>query len=371
MVRENNTKQKTHAFTSVVATILVVVLAVLVFLYHDKLAVSDRASNTSTVASAGEPFTYETGSKQMFALMGDNLAIASSTGLQLLDSSGNTASRQVFTMTNPAVCSSGNYSAFYDVGGKSLRVYKDKDYVQMDQDNELISVSLNSSGYMAVNEQAAGYKGCVTVYDEKQQAVYKWYSGSGYTIDADISPDSNTLAVLCVESTGSIIHFFRLDSEKEISSVKLDNELGFKLRYSSDSRLSVLSEKAVHFYTQEGKSISDYSFGENYLTNFELGDDFCAVTLSKYVSGSNVTLISFSSEGKVLGSLPLSDEPVSLFSQKQKLLVLDSDSIKLYSRSLEIQKQNQVSPGYVSAVLLSNGNVLLLSSRYGEEYKFN
>jgi len=369
MVRENNTKRKTHAMTSIIASILVVALAVLVFLYHDKLASADVPGGNAQAASAGEPFTYENGSKQMFALMGDNLAIASSTGLQLLDNSGNTVSRQVFTMTNPAVCSSGNYSAFYDVGGKSLRVFRDKDYVQMDQDNAIISVSLNSSGFLAVNEQASGYKGCVTVYDAKQQAVYAWSSGSGYTIDADVSPDSSTLAVLCVESSGSVIHFFRLDSEKEIGSVQLKDELGFRLRYSSDGRLCVLSEKALHFYSQDGKSISDYSFGENYLANYELGDDFCAVAVSKYVSGSNVSLISFSSEGKVLATIPLSDEPVSLFSRRQQLLVLDSANISLYSRALEPVRRSQVAPGFVSAALLSNGNVLLLSTRYGEEYK--
>ncbi len=372
--KHSKQKNKTRGLSTFIATFLVVVLAVLVFLYHDKLSpssLSEATGNATQAVSNSDPFTYENGSKQMFTLMGDDLAIASSTGLQLLDSHGKTISRQIFSMTNPAVCASGNFSAFYDVGGKSLRVYKDGDYTSLDRDNAIISVSLNSSGYLAVTEEEPGYKGSVTVYDSKLNSVYKWYSGSGYTLDAAISPDSNTLAVLCVEASGSVIHLFHLDSEKEITSVNVPNELAFRLCFNNDGKFCTLSEDAVYFFASDGKEISSYSFEQNYLANYELSDDFCAVVLSKYVSGSNVSLLSFASDGKVLSTVSLSDEPVMLFSQKQKLLVLDSSSITLYSRDLHTQKQNQIVPGYISAVLLSKGNVLLLSSHYGEEYKFS
>lgn len=367
-------KRKTRGLSTFIASLLVVVLAVLVFLYHDKLSptsLSQAAGKLTQAVSNSDPFTYENGSKQMFTLMGDDLAIASTTGLQLLDSQGKTLSRQIFSMTNPAVCASGNYSAFYDVGGKSLRVFKDGNYVSQDRDNAIIAVSLNSSGYLAVTTEEPGYKGSVTVYDSKLNSVYKWYSGSGYTLDASVSPDSSTLAVLCVEASGSVIHLFHLDSEKETASVKLPNELAFKLCYNSDGKFCTLSEDALYFFSSDGKQISTYSFAQNYLANYELSDDFCAVVLSKYVSGSNVSLSSFASDGKLLSTVSLTDEPVTLYSQKQKLLVLDASGISLFSRDLHTLKQNQIVPGYISAVLLSRGNVLLLSSHYGEEYKFN
>jgi len=94
------------------------------------------------------------------------------------------------------------------------------------------------------------------------------------------------------------------------------------------------------------------------------------VVLSKYVSGSNVTLLSFGNTGKALGAVPLSTEPLSLSSQGQQLLVLDSSNIALYSHDLRLQEQNHVSAGFVSAVLLSKGSVLLLSSHYGEKCSF-
>ncbi|MBP8639970.1 MAG: hypothetical protein KBI01_03590 [Oscillospiraceae bacterium] len=373
MARAKHSKKKNkndHRILAVIVTILVVVLAVLVFLYRDELPIPSLSKGSEDIAdiiSESEPFTYETGSQLMFALMGDKLAVASSTGLQMLDSGGKTVSREVFSMVNPAVCTNSSSCAVYDVGGYSLRIYKDGEFKNLDRDGEIISVSVNSGGYYAVAGYEAGYKGSVTVYNETLSSIYEWFSGSGYILDAAVSPDNSSLAVLCVESSGTIVHLFHFDSEDEYSSVSIPNELAFKLSFDKSGTFCVLSEKAIHFYGSKAQELSVYSFEDNYLANYSLSEEYRAVVLSKYVSGTDVTLQSFGGTGKVLGSAPLSSEPLSIFSQGQKLLVLGSSDISLYSHDLKLQKQNHVVPGYVSAVLLPKGGVLLLSSHYGEK----
>ncbi len=374
MVSDKHTKQNsTRRILAVILTLLVVILAVIVFLYKDKFVPSPQSKKTEDLAdiiSSNEPFTYETGSKQMFASMGSDLAVASSTGLQLLDKDGNTVSREVFSMTNPAVCASGSTCAFYDVGGYSLRIYKDGKFENMDRDSQITSVSVNSSGYYAVAGADPGYKGSVKVYDSTLKPVYEWYSGSGYIIDAAVSPDSTMLAVLCVESSGSIVHIFKMDSEDEYASASVPDELMFRLSFEAGGNFCIISEKSIHFFSSGGKELSSYDFGDNYLADYELSESCWAVVLSKYVSGSDVTLLSFSGSGKEAGTSPLSSEPVALASQDGKLLVLSSSDIALYSRDLHLQKQNHVVPGFVSAVLLPSDSVLLLSSHYGEKCKF-
>ena len=375
MVRAKHTKQKnTQRISAVILTLLVIVLAVLVFLYRDMLSpssLSQSSEDLSDIISESEPFTYETGSRQMFALMGSNLAVASSTGLQLLDNKGNTVSREVFSMTNPAVCSCESSCAFYDVGGNSLRIFKDGEFVDFERDSEIISVSVNSAGYYAVAGYEAGYKGSVTVYDAQLNAVYEWFSGSGYIVDAAVSPDSRTLGVLCIESTGSVVHLFHFDSIEEYAYASVADELAFRLSFDEGGSLCLLSEKSIHFFSSGGKELSSYSFGEDYLANYELSEDIWAVVLSKYVSGSDVTLLSFGSNGNKAGSVSLSAEPLSLSSQGGKLLVLGSSDAALYSHDLRLQKQNHVVPGFVSAVLLPKGSVLLLSPHYGEKCEFS
>ena len=244
-------KQNNHRILAVIVTILAVILAVLVFLYRDKLPGASPSGNSDDIAdiiSKSEPFTYETGSQQMFALMGDSLAVASSTGLQLLDKSGETVSREVFSMSNPAVCANNSSCAVYDVGGYSLRIYKDGEFNNLDRSAEIISVSVNSGGFYAVAGYEAGYKGSVTVYDSTLNPIYEWFSGTGYILDAAVSPDNSTLAVLCVESSGTVVHLFHFDSENEFASVSIPNELAFKLSFEQGGNFCVLSEKSIHFY---------------------------------------------------------------------------------------------------------------------------
>lgn len=375
MVSDKRTKQNsTRRILAVILTLLVLILAVIVFLYKDRFAPSSLSKSSEYLAdmvSSNEPFTYETGSQQMFALMGSSLAVASSTGLQLLDKDGNTVSREVFSMTNPTVCGSNNTCAFYDVGGYSLRIYKDGEFKNMDRDSAITSVSVNSSGYYAVAGEDPGYKGSVKVYNSALEPVYEWYSGSGYIIDAAVSPDSTMLAVLCVESSGSIVHIFKMDSEDEYASASVPDELAFKLSFEAGGNFCTISEKSMHFFSSNGKELSSYDFGDHYLADYELNENCWAVVLSKYVSGSDVTLLSFESSGKQGGSSSLSSEPVALASQGGKLLVLGSSDIALYSRDLRLQKQNHVVPGFVSAVLLPRDSVLLLSSHYGEKCEFS
>ena len=370
MVRAKHAKQnKTQRVLAVVATIIIVALAVLVFLYRDKLTFfkSENSDEMADIISENEPFTYETGADQFFSVMGSSLTVASSTGLQLLDSDGKTISREVFSMTNPSVCGNDSTCAVYDVGGHCLRLYMDGQFKDYDSDNEIISVSVNKGSYYTVAAYEPGYKGSATVYDADFNPIYKWYSGTGYILDAAVSPDGGTLAVLCVEETGTLVHLFHFDSEDEFASAALPGELAFKLNFSQDGNFSLLSEDAIHFFGSKGQELSVYDFEGNYLADYELESEYLAIVLSKYVSGSEVTLISFGSGGKQLGAVSLSAEPLSVFSQGQKLLVLGSSDLTLYSKNLDTVKQNHISAGFSSAVLLPKGSVLLLSSHYGEK----
>lgn len=375
MVRSKHAKKsgQKRNLSAPAATVLIILIGIIIFLYRDRLSssvIGAFSNGEPKTVSGSEPFTYETGSKQIFSPMGDSLAIASTTGLQLLDSSGETVSREVFSMVNPAVCSNETCCAFFDVGGKTLRIFKDGKIHDLDRTSAIISVTVNSNGYFAVAEEETGYKGSVTVYGSDLEPKYKWYSGSGYTLDAAVSPDNGTLAVLCVGPSGSIIHLMHLDSEEEFASISIPDELAFKIHFAKNGNLYALSEKSIRFYGSGGKELSIYNFKENYLANYEFSDEFCAVVLSKYVSGSDVSLLSFGADGKVLGTILLDGEPLSLSSHKQKLLVLDAESVALYSDDLRLQKKNHVVPGSMSAVLMPKSSILLLSSHYGQKCEF-
>lgn len=346
-------------------TVLVILAALFVFLYRDELF-SKTATNAHNIAS-GEPFTYENGSDQSFALMGDWLAISSSTGLQLLDENGETFSRQVFSMGEPCVSAGGGTCVFYDVGGTALRAFFDENYVEMDSENNIIAVNVNSQGWFAVTTEEAGYKGSVVVYDNNGDPAYKWYSGTGYVLDAVVTPDCSRMVALTVEGSGSSIHFFRLTDEEEYATASLPAELCFDMACSDSGSIYVLSDSTLHFFDKNGSEDKAFSFEDNYLVDYEFSENFCALVLSKYISGSEVTITSFSSGGRQLGSADLSYSPACLSSQGSKLLVFGTYGLCLFDKDMDVVKESSPVYGYKSALLMSDGQILLLAAYHGEK----
>lgn len=362
-----------NPFVATIGTIIVLLIAVGLFLYRDKLPgqskdISQSKQEKQTIVSTGDPFTYENGSNQVFTQLNGRLAISSSTGLQVLDKSGATVCREVFSMNEPAVCTGGNDIIFYDIGSTSLRAIRNDTITNLDTENNIISVSANSQDYLAIAHKQAGYKGAVSVLNSDHTPIYEWSSGKGFVIDAAISPDSDTLAVLCLESGGCIIHILKISSEEELSVTPVSQQIFFDISFTSENTICSLSEKAILFYNTDGSKIQSYEFGDSFLAEYSLTKDITAVVLSKFVSGNNVSILSFTPDGEIKGEASLTEEPLSISSYKSRLLVLGSDLITVFSKEMSVKSQNHVVPGYRTVLLLPSNEVLLLSSHFGEKY---
>lgn len=358
-------KKKSRTLWGILILALLIILGIMAFLFRDELF--DRPIPTAQDGvTPQEPYTYENGANQRFALSDGRLVISSSTGLQILDENGFPLERQVFSMKNPALSVSDKLCAFYDVGGTALKVFSGGETRDMDTDESIISVSVNKNGYMAVAAEDKGYKGSVTVYDQSGSPTYKWYSGTGYVLDAAVSPDNSLLAVLCLESSGSVAHIFTIGDEEEDASVSLPQELAFRVSFAGDSRFCLLSETSLSFFSISGEQLEYNSFEGGYLIDYLLTDDIRAVALSKYVSGSGATLMSYGDSGSLLGSAQLDFPPLCLSSLGSRLIALGSGEISLFSGDMSLIAETEVPAGYASAVLTSGSRALLLSSYHGE-----
>lgn len=374
---EKRTKKRKRGVKRVVATVttlILVVAAVLIFIYRDKLT-KDNLNSIFTEAEApeeSEAFTYEIGTDQVFAKAGEGLAVASSGGMQLLDKNGKTVCRQIISMSTPATAASKHHAVFYDVGGTTLRVAGfDGSYTDLDTQDAIISVTMNESGWMAVVTEKTGYKGYVEVYNAALEPVYEWFSGSGYVLSAVVAPDNRGMAALCVGAEGGRVAQFSFSSETQQSEFLAQDELLIGLHYLSADRLCALSESRVVFFDDKSEQKGEYAFNGAYLTDYEFGGDgFVSVLLSRYRSGNALDLVSLSASGEVLGELQLQRDLLSLSASGKQLLVLYSDGLTLYSSSLEELGVREDVLGVKRAVLRGRDQALLLSAYSAEPYHF-
>ena len=98
----------------------------------------------------------------MFASVGDGLAVASSSSLQLLNESGELVFKQVVSYDSPAVFGSANGAVFCDLGGKqSVFAAPDGESTAIQPGGEILTAGMNENGWFYLVTAEAGYKALV------------------------------------------------------------------------------------------------------------------------------------------------------------------------------------------------------------------
>lgn len=373
--QEAQKPKKLHILRSTLAmltTIALVAAGLLAFIYRDYLTEEGLRGlfRDDPAAPAGEPFTYENGSNQTFALAGDGLAVASGSGIQLLDSGGVEVFSQVTSMENPAVSASRSLALFYDLGGSTcVAALPGGEGKTVDAGKSIISGSVNDSGWFAVISEESGSRGLVRVFDSDCRELYRWYAGTGWPIKAEVSPDNRRLAVLCVTDEGSAIVFFRLDSVDEQARLTCPGKLLFDLRFMGNDRVCAIGEDMACFAGTDGEEISRYDFAGQYLTAYDFGSGFAALLISPYRTGEG-TLVTLDADGKTLGSIEPEGEIIALSAAERRLLAVTAGGLSLYSQALELQESTETLITAKTVLLRPRGDVLLLSSYFAQLFSF-
>ena len=307
------------------------------------------------------PYALDSSASQRFAVMdGGYLAVASGGGLQIFDENGSLVQREAVTMLQPALDATGNYAAACDVGSTTLVTMDRKGNVKTTElTSAIIAVAAAPDGWLAVVTEAQGYRGMVTVYDEKRTVVYEWYSGEDYVVNAALS-GNHTLAVLCAGSGGSKVHVFTMDSEEEAGYFAAD-ELLMDVFWTDDGKLAALSEKRLVFLDKHAVQTAEYAFGGLHLYDYSTGGDgLTTLALSAYRTGGTCTLVTLSPAGKVIGERTV-DAVTSIAAHGKQILVRSGATLTLYNQQLEDMRALEIDPlGVRDAQLLQSGRVLLI-----------
>ena len=135
-----------------------------------------------------------------------------------------------------------------------------------------------------------GYLGSVTVFSAEDEAVYKWYSASGYILSADVSKNGRYLAVACEKDGQSKVHIFRTDSTEEAGLFTAD-EVVVEVGYL-DNKLCALTEHEVFVLSSRGHVKKRVKLG-GYLGDYEFDGDTLTVNVQSHMSGGYIKTLEF------------------------------------------------------------------------------
>ncbi len=366
-----------RGFVTLVVVLAAVLGVVLVAAYWD-LNSFDSLTHLLTYDKStqedGGSFVYSAERGNLYEMLGERLAIVSPTHITLLDADGTQVYEESVKLVSPAIERGGKTAAIYGVGTQELYILGENGLVRdMSGKTEgtILSVSLNSSDYMAVVSEKTGYKASVTAYDPNGEAVFAFNSSARYIVDAAVEKDCKSVSVAALgEADGafeSVITRYALSDGAELSRCSLDNTLVYELG-SLTGRVAALTDDRIAALGADGSLTGAYYYAYPHLRDYAFGGDFAALALSRSRSGSAGRLVTVGVEGNQLASLELRKEVLDVSAAGKYLAVLYGDSMTVYTSDLQEYAVLEDSDYAKHVLMRADGTALLLGSAEGWLY---
>ncbi len=368
---------KLRGFVTLVVVLAAVLGVVLVAAYWDLNSFDSLTRLLTYDKSAQEDggrFSFSAERGNLYDMLGERLLIVSPTHITLLDADGTQVYEKSAKLVSPSIVRGGKTAAIYGVGTQELYVLGENGLVRdmsAQMEGTILSVSLNSSDYMAVVSEKTGYKAAVTAYDPNGEAVFAFNSSARYIVDAAVEKNCKSISVAALgEANGafeSVITRYALSDGAELSRCSLDNTLVYELG-DLTSRVAALTDDRVAALDGDGSLTGAYYYAYPHLRAYAFGGDFAALALSRSRSGSAGRLVTVGADGNQLASLELRKEVLDVSAAGKYLAVLYGDSMTVYTSDLQEYAVLEDS-NYAKHVLMrADGTALLLGSAEGWLY---
>ncbi len=320
-------------------------------------------------------YAYAADEHNRYGQIGDFLVVLNQNFFQLLEDDGTAYLSEQVQLSSPALDVGGELAVAYDVGGQNLYLFSQEGellHLTMEEDYGLISAHVNESGYLAVVAEESGYKGAVTVYNDQQERLFAYHSSSQFLVDAVVSEDCDAVTVAALGQSGegfcTDLIRYRLTETESSADASLTDHLSLEMDTMGDGCVSV-SDSGISFTDAAGNAVGNFTYGGLYLRDYTVGgEDFAALLLNRYRSGSIGTLVSVGADGQAIAMLNVTEEVLDVSAAGEYVAVLYSDTLVIYHRDLTEYSRLE-GTNYASHVLMdADGSALVIGSNSAYRY---
>ncbi|MBQ6798719.1 MAG: hypothetical protein IJP11_05745 [Oscillospiraceae bacterium] len=287
-------------------------------------------------------------------------------GFTLYDAGGGYLGGVRHYYETPLLLSGGSLGAVCDLGGSRLSVLDAAGRAVMDltTDGTILDADLSSGDALCYAETLPGYKAVLTVYDKKQNQIYRWYSASRYMTRCAVSEDAKLLCAAAIEEeelqTVSAAVLFETDVEVPLAEVPLGEQMIWELRFLDRDTVCAVGDHAAVYFTPKGELLGSYDYsGMNLMDYSAEGDGFTALILNKYQAGNSNTLVLLDSTGSLLAERYLGEEVLSVSAAGGFCAVQTPEHLYVYDKSLQLCAVTEASASAICAdgsAIVRNGN---------------
>ena len=328
-----------------------------------------RNMQTSATGEAA-PSNTAGGDKLSAAYLDSGVVTVSASGVHYYGLDGIPLADEVLSMENPVLAASRTTAVAYDAGNQSLFAFRNgEEYFSLSLSGgaDLLSARPNDSGWLAVTAQQSGYKGAVTVYNSLGKEVIQISLSSTFAVDAAISPDCKSVAVVTMgQEEGSFFSrllLFRVNQTEPFAQVDLGSLTVLDLEYEGGF-LWILGEDRLLIVDPQKAEAQSYTFAPNYLKGCSLdGDGFALLLTGRYRSGGATQATVIRGADQSARSIELTGQVLDYAASGNHCALLSGSRLTLYNQELDVQATLDNPQGARYMDLAPNGSALLANDQ--------
>ena len=263
----------------------------------------DFSSAVDAESTNYETLSYESDSRQNFALYRGGIATVSPSGISAFTATGRRTLRTDSVFSAPQVVCSDKYMLVYDTAGTSFAVYNSFARVYTETFSyPITNACFADDGRIAVVTREADSKTVVYIYNDDFEKLAK-YRFDAYMFDIAIDSDRDLLAFVYYgigNGTGQTTVSFRdLDTLEESDSFELMGEFPLKSGFISKEKFAIVTDTAVRILDKnlDVGSAETYDYINGNVTGYCVSDNGVAVSVT---TSSLTEIIAFNSDGELL-----------------------------------------------------------------------
>lgn len=324
----------------------------------------DKAAKTGDLSTV----TFESGSADAVIPFGSSVIVSDKDSLYAEKPGGYRQLDMQLPYGQTVLKSSKKYILAFDRGGTGYTIANVLSPIgQANLHDPILSASIGENGSVAVVTDETGYKGAVTVYNVKQEQMYKWSSSEYYIMSAVLSPDSQRMASICFRQDGvnlvSKVFFFNLKKDKPIAEIDLTGQLALDVKFLDEETVSVICDNGAYIISQDGRIKLAKPYAASELIAYDMTGDKLVLATKSYSKEARMDVVLIDGNGKVSQPIQLRSELRSVSYLNGVLGILTSEKILMYDDNLKEIYAEPDKIGARSIKMRNDGNALLISSK--------
>lgn len=366
----DSTRAALRFFRYLLLCILVLILAVIVIVNRENINMDSMRrlfakidiGVSKTVEQDGTQISLSYEEDVRVASFKDGLAHLTPSELTVLDNQGTVFMSAPTGFGCPELLTGERYIVCYDRGGSKLLVTNSFAVVfEQEMPENILYVTLSDENYLAVITKGGGYKNSLYVYNASFEQVFVWHSNERYLLNAAVSPDKKTVALICynIKDGGDTPELvgIHLDEEK-IAWQTVLADLPLDICYKSAGNIALLYGDKLEYYSNKGKAGRSYPFEKNYLQAYSFTSEHTVLLLSGSKLGES-TLYSINERGRESAVFEIGEHIVDIDVRGNRVALLSEENKKVYSLSSKRIVYEQPIHSGVQSICFAGKNCLL------------